>query len=190
MDCPLNPEKKGKASVNTIKTIPSTSGEDREDTVQVNVVTRAQARQTRETQTDFENQEGSETSRKSWKARRARRAAARKRREEAEQQEAAKENNQPENEEQKRKVGNDQIMETGSVIVERVFEPLKAMLEAYEARLKPKQNPGREVQKLSGSYDRNKTIGTFPKIDRNDPIDTGKERREPGSNVDSSELIQ
>ncbi len=34
------------------------------------------------------------------------------------------------------KRGNDQIMETGLVIVERVFKPLKAMLEAYEARLK------------------------------------------------------
>ena len=64
--------------------------------------------------------------RNSWKARRMRRQKKLKREKEEVAQKADK------NEE-------NESRESGSVLVDKVFEPLNAMLEAYEARLKTDQ---------------------------------------------------
>ena len=70
-DCSLNLDKKGKATLNLLETIPSSSGNESEDVKFVKVVTRAQALKDVAQQTD-----GKEKSKKSspstWKACRSR----------------------------------------------------------------------------------------------------------------------
>ncbi|WP_208972785.1 hypothetical protein, partial [Escherichia coli] len=48
-DCPLNPEKKGKATLNILETIPSTSEHENEEITPVQVLTRAQRKKNPET---------------------------------------------------------------------------------------------------------------------------------------------
>ena len=42
-DCPRHPDRKGKATINLVEVIPSSSGSDTDKTVPIKVVTRAQA---------------------------------------------------------------------------------------------------------------------------------------------------
>ena len=80
-DCSLNLDKKGKATLNLLETIPSSSGNESKDVKSVKVVTRAEALKDAAQQRD-----GKEKSKKSspstWKARRQRRMAVKKHREE------------------------------------------------------------------------------------------------------------
>ena len=80
-DCSLNPDKKGKATLNLLETIPSSSGNESKDIKFAKVVTRAQALKDATQQTD-----GKEKSEKSspstWKACRQRRMATKKHKEE------------------------------------------------------------------------------------------------------------
>ena len=46
-DCPLNPDKKGKATLNVVEILPSSSG-NKSEVAPVNVVTRAQAQKNAE----------------------------------------------------------------------------------------------------------------------------------------------
>ena len=89
-------------------------------------VTGAQA-QKKAAQPCNDKEEFARSSPNSWKARRQRTVAKKKRQEEKAQEETK---------EQKEK----SIPEGGSVLANKVFEPLKAMLDAYKARLKPNQS--------------------------------------------------
>ena len=132
-DCPLNPDQKGKAPVNTVNVIPSPkttpvpSGEESEGVKPVNVVTRAQARNNpminKETQTE-------RSSNNTWKARRQRQKAAQERKLQGQIEKSDKEVVEKQNEEKKRE---------SSILAGQILEPLRAMLEAFEARLKPNQ---------------------------------------------------
>ena len=80
-DCLLRPNKKGKATLNLLETIPLSSRNESKDVKSIKVVTRAHALKDAIQQTD-----GKEKSEKSspsiWKARRQRRMATKKRAEE------------------------------------------------------------------------------------------------------------
>ena len=76
-DCSLNPDKKGKATLNLLETIPSSSGNESEDIKSVKIVTRAQAlkdaTQKMDSEEKYENPSPS-----TWKAHCQRRMAAEK----------------------------------------------------------------------------------------------------------------
>ena len=80
-DCSLNPDKKGKATLNLLETIPSSSGNKSKDVKPVNVVTRAQALKDAAQQTERE-EKSEKSSRSTWKARRQRRVDTKKLKEE------------------------------------------------------------------------------------------------------------
>ena len=103
----MNLEKKGKVALNLLETIPSSSGNDSEGAKPINIVTRAQA---------IEEEKSKRSSPDSWKARRQRRVYAKKRREEKAQEEA-------------RSQKKESLIKGGLVLVEKVFKPLKAMLD-------------------------------------------------------------
>ena len=124
-DCPLNPKKKGKVALSLLETILSSSGNKSEGAKPVNVVTKAQA-QEQVAQPMIEEGKSERSSPNSWKARRQRRVATKKRREEKAHEEAK---------DQKKK----SLLEGGSVLAKKVFELLKAILDVYEARLRPNQ---------------------------------------------------
>ena len=80
-NCSLNSDKKGKATLNLLETIPSSSGNESKDVKSVKVVTRAQA--LKDVAQQMDGKEKSEKiSPSTWKARRQRRLATKKRREE------------------------------------------------------------------------------------------------------------
>ena len=111
--------------MNLLETIPSSSGIESEGAKLVNVVTKTRAQQ-QATQPTIEEEKFERSSPNSWKARRQRRVAAKKSREEKARKEAKDQNKES-------------LLEGDSILVEKVFEPLKAMLDAYEARLRPNQ---------------------------------------------------
>ena len=124
-NCSLNSDKKGKPTLNLLETIQSSSGNESKDVKFVKVVTRAQALKDAAQQTDSkENSKKSSPS--TWKACRQRRMAAKKRREEKAL------------DEQKSQEGKS-APQGGLVLANKVFEPLKTMLDLYEARLRPNQ---------------------------------------------------
>lgn len=142
-DYPINPDNKGKKSItlNMVEVLnlegsPNTS--EAEQTVPFQAMTRAQAQAQQETEVgDIAASEITKSPFKSWRARRARRAAAKKKR--AAQANENKTDNQndetkPEPEEKKSEE------KGGSVLADKHFEPLKGLLQAYEARLKPLEN--------------------------------------------------
>src|SRR5271156_4647827 len=90
-DCPSNPEAKGKATLNYVEVMPSTSApssSESEKVVPLKVVTRAQAKAKAPEENDEKSDAPSKSSKRttrSWKARRARRAASKKKQQEKEQ---------------------------------------------------------------------------------------------------------
>lgn len=148
-DCPERPEAKGKATLNFIEVVPSTispSSSESEKIVPIHVITRARAKETKSDaekgkEVDPAPSESSKKTKETWKARRVRRAASRKKRnkkvkavetKESETKSAEKETKI----EPPQKKANDKES-AGSVLTEKHFEHLDALLQAYEARLKP-----------------------------------------------------
>ena len=129
--CHIHPDKKGKATLNFIETIPS--GAKSEGYKSLKVVTRAQARKEVTQNSGDEKAEGS--SRQSWRSRRQRRVNAKRKREEK-----LKQNQEPQ------ALNNGKTIEGGSVLAEKVFKPLQAMLDAYEARIKPNQTQEERIR--------------------------------------------
>ena len=137
VDCPNNPDKRPKATLNVLSTIPS-SGSEEEPKVEVKVVTRAQRKRAKGQSQEESNPEHVSVS-NLWKARRAK---AKARREEnlnavtteleqvREQLEQRGEAAAPKPAKKLKSVSSG-----GSVIAEKVFEPLDAILKAFEARL-------------------------------------------------------
>ena len=124
-DCSLNLDKKGKATLNLLETIASSSGNESEDVKSVKVVTRAQALKDTTQQMDGE-EKSKKSSPSTWKARCQRRMATKKWREEKDldEQKIQEEKSAPQG---------------GLVLANKVFEPLRTMLDSYEARLRPNQ---------------------------------------------------
>ena len=124
-DCSLNQDKKGKATLNLLETIASSSGNESEDVKSVKIVTRAQTLKDVAQQTDGE-EKSLTSSPSTWKARRQRRMAAKKCKEEKalDKQKSQEAKSAPQG---------------GSVLADKVFEPLKTMLDLYEARLRSNQ---------------------------------------------------
>ena len=124
-DCSLNLDKKGKATLNLLETILLSSGNESEEVKSLKVVTEAQALKHGAQQMD-----GKEKSKKSspstWKARCQRRMATKKCKEEKAL------------DEQKSQEGKS-APQGDLVLADKVFEPLKMMLDSYEARLRPNQ---------------------------------------------------
>ena len=91
----------------------------------MNVVTRAQKLKNAEVQT-VDKEKPAESSKNSWEAWQERRATAQKRREEKaiEDTKVQESNEKP---------------KEGSIFAEQILEPLKAMLDAFEPRLRPQQ---------------------------------------------------
>ena len=122
-DFSLNLDKKGKATLNLLETIPLSSRNESKDVKSIKVMTRAQALKDAAQQTDGK-EKSKNSSPSTWKACHQRRMAAKKRREE--------------------KALNEQKSQEGKsaphgdlVLANKVFEPLKTMLDLYEARLRP-----------------------------------------------------
>ena len=153
-DCPLHPDKKGKTSLNFIEPLPSTDtpgSSESDKVVPLKAITRAQAqanaekrKEKEETEPEATPSESTEKSRGTWKQRRARRVASKKKR--AEMEQAAIQETKQQTQEGEPKISQkDTSNETkqnkeqsaGSVLVDKVHEPLDALLKAYEARLKP-----------------------------------------------------
>lgn len=155
-DCPKNPDNKNKgpaAVLNLIELLPSTgspSTSDSEIIVPLKAITRAQARTKDDSKRDDEAEpnpsEHSKKSKESWKARRARRAASRRKQNEKINEETTKNDEQSDNKmsssennqqkEKEKETKNKGKQSAGSVLAEKHYEPLDALLQAYEARLK------------------------------------------------------
>ena len=149
-DCPLNPDQKGKATLNILETIPSSSGTESEGLKPMNVMTRAQKQNQQE---PSEENQTERSSKNSWKARRQRRNAAKKQREEkakSNMEDVAKQNKE------KRK--------EGSVFAGQVLEPLHAMLDAFEARLKPNQTLEERMRAYPDPQLKTKRLEIFQKM--------------------------
>ena len=69
-DCLLNPERKDKATMNLVETIPSSLGNESEKVPLAKVATRAQAQAQKQTPPPTEDEKSSKTVSNSWKARR------------------------------------------------------------------------------------------------------------------------
>ena len=80
-DCSLNPEKKGKATLNLLETIPLSSGNESKEVKSFKVVTRDEALKDATQQTNGE-EKSKKSSPSTWKACCQRRMAAKKRKEE------------------------------------------------------------------------------------------------------------
>ena len=114
-----------KGYTNSIQTIPSPSGTESEGAKPTNATITAKK------QTQEENKEEAKTersSKNSWKARRQRRKAAQKRRAE-----------KAKSDEEVVKKDKEEKHKEDLVFAGQVLEPLQAMLDAFEARLKPHQ---------------------------------------------------
>ena len=123
----------------------------------MNAITRAQKAKNdamKENDTKKTPSEKSAKTKESWKARRARRAASKRRKE---QPKAAEHKENKTGDLELKEKSNEKPQEmpkerveqpTGSVLAEKVFESLDALLQAYEARLKPR-NSRREMAKIS-----------------------------------------
>ncbi|MCO5608162.1 hypothetical protein L7F22_062368 [Adiantum nelumboides] len=147
-ECPRNPDNKGKATLNKVGVLPSaSSGSETEPMVQVNVVTRAQAKELEKENPMEKNarvpvltKNGSlsvRTQCKSWKAKRERMKARRAESQTAIQKELQEVKQQLQQELESKKVEqNNQPRKApsgGSVLVDKVLEPLDALLQQWEA---------------------------------------------------------
>ncbi|MCO5575224.1 hypothetical protein L7F22_029022 [Adiantum nelumboides] len=145
-----NPDNKGKTTLNKVGVLPSaSSGSETEPVVQVNVVTRAQAKELEKEKPVEENarvpvptENGSlsvRTQRKSWKAKRERMKARRAESQTAIQEELQEVKQQLQLERESKKIEqNNQPRKApsgGLVLVDKVLEPLDALLQQWEARL-------------------------------------------------------
>ena len=132
-DCPHHLDKKEKAPLNAVNVIPSPdvtpipSGEESEGVKPVNVVTQAQARKNPMIN---EGTQIERSSRNTWKARRQRQKAAQARKLQKQKEKSDKEVVEKQNKEKCRE---------DSIFAGQVLEPLRAMLDAFKARLKPHQ---------------------------------------------------
>ncbi|MCO5587134.1 hypothetical protein L7F22_041081 [Adiantum nelumboides] len=149
-ECPRNPDNKGKTTLNKVGVLPSaSSGSETKPVVQVNVVTKAQAKELEKEKPKEENARvpvptenkslSVKTQRKSWKAKRKRMKARRVESQTAIQKELQEVKQQLQHElESKRIEQNNQPRKApsgGSVLVDKVLEPLDALLQQWEARL-------------------------------------------------------
>ena len=110
----------------------------------VHVVTRARARELEEENKGKSDEttpsESTKKPKESWKARRTRRAASKKKQDNTIEQgnETAVSKDTPEQKERVDNLGESKERQpAGSVLAEKNYEPLDALLQAYEARLKP-----------------------------------------------------
>ncbi|MCO5611168.1 hypothetical protein L7F22_065418 [Adiantum nelumboides] len=148
--CPRNPDNKGKTTLNKVGVLPSaSSGSKTEPVVQVNVVTRAQAKELEIEKPMEENarvsvptENGSlsvRTQRKSWKAKHERMKARRAQSQTAIQEKLQEVKQQLQQELESKKVEQKnqprKASSGGSVLVDKVLEPLDALLQQWEARL-------------------------------------------------------
>ena len=150
-DCPILIDKKGKATLNYVEVLPSssnpTSSSESDPVVPLKVITRAQAQAKnlqKENEIETAPSERSNKTKRSWKACRERRAASKKKQEQSTAAEKNKskqketELNQNKEKERENLKPKERIEQSsGSVLAEKHFEPLDALLQAYEARLKP-----------------------------------------------------
>ena len=156
-DCPMHPDKKGKTSLNYVTTLPSTStpsSSESDRVVPLQAITRAQAQAIaekgkrkiqEETEPEATPSEHTRKSKETWKQRRARRAASKKKRaekgqaavHETIQQTQANKTENPLKDTPNETLRQDREQSAGSVLVDKIHEPLDALLKAYEARLKP-----------------------------------------------------
>ena len=144
-DCPAKPGAKPPVTLNLVEVIPSesSSASEAEKIIPLKVITRAQAKAKKpEQEKDGEDEkqpqsESSKSSRNSWKARRQRREASKKRKAEQGEKENTKRDKTHNNASPAKQTENQMKGEAGSVLADKLFEPLDAMLKAYEARLKP-----------------------------------------------------
>ncbi|MCO5554473.1 hypothetical protein L7F22_008002 [Adiantum nelumboides] len=145
-----NPDNKGKTTLNKVGVLPSaSSGSETQPLVQVNVVTRAQAKELEKEKPVEENarvsvptENGSlsvRIQRKSWKAKRERMKARRAESQTTIQEELQKVKQQLQHELESKKIEqNNQLRKApsrGLVLVDKVLEPLDALLKQWEARL-------------------------------------------------------
>ena len=196
-DCPDNPNSSKKVTLNIVELIPpssSPSSSEIEQTIPLNVITRAQAKaQEKEQENKDETpSEIQKINRNSWKARRARRAKSQKPQKETEpppenKQEPTKDisiTTQKETDKQTNKSKGTKTGEGGSVLAKKHHETLDALLQAYEARLKPLEtleerwrlypNPQIETRRLD-LYKR-LVETTQALLDQNKEIQTPKQR--------------
>ncbi|MCO5583996.1 hypothetical protein L7F22_037914 [Adiantum nelumboides] len=150
-ECPKNPDNKGKTTLNKVGVLPSaSSGSETKAVVQVNVVTRAQAKDLEKDKSMFgipiPTENGSlsvRTQRKSWKAKRERMKTRRAESQIEIQEELQEVNQQLQQELESKKIEqNHQPRKSssgGSVLVDKVLEPLDALLQQWEARLNNNQ---------------------------------------------------
>ncbi|MCO5612074.1 hypothetical protein L7F22_066336 [Adiantum nelumboides] len=155
---PEYPKKQGKTTMNVVGVLPSSKGSEAEPKIPMKVVTRAQAKENAKDQVDEEKDQqpkqgeiasvSVKTGRKSWKAKRKKAKA----KHEQKQSTLVAELSQVQEELKLHREKKASIMEPnkapraissgGSMMVDKVLEPLDAALEAYEARLKPKHPNG------------------------------------------------
>ncbi|MCO5563531.1 hypothetical protein L7F22_017175 [Adiantum nelumboides] len=165
-----NPDNKGKTTLNKVGVLPSaSSGSETKPVVQINVVTRAQAKELEKDKPMEENAEipvptenrslSIRTQRKSWKAKCERMKARRAESQTAIQEELQEVKQQLQHElESKRIEQNNQPRKApsgGSVLVDKVLEPLDALLQQWEAR--PNNNKTLEQRWLTYPYPKIKT---------------------------------
>ena len=144
---PIKVEAKGKTTLNYIEVLPSSNTPSSSETdvvVPVKVITRAQAKaqnDVRRNETEPTPSEGTKKTKETWKARRARRAASRRKLNDKLKETAieTKAESVKTGEIQEPSEVNEKKQPAGSVLAEKHFEPLDALLQAYEARLKPFQ---------------------------------------------------
>ena len=139
-------EKKGKTTLNYVEVLPSssnpTSSSKSDPVVPLKVITRAQT-QAQKLQKGNDTERSNKT-RGSWKACRERRAASKRKREQvkAAEKEISELNEPQENTENQNEEANIEPKQrieqpSGSILEEKHFKPLDALLKAYEERLKP-----------------------------------------------------
>ncbi|MCO5577550.1 hypothetical protein L7F22_031381 [Adiantum nelumboides] len=149
-ECPRNLDNKGKTILNKVGVLPSASSRsETKSVVQVNVVTRAQAKELEKEKPMEENarvlvptENGSlsvRTQRKSWKAKRERMKARRAENQTAIQEELQEVKQQLQQELESKKVEQNnqprKALSGGLVLVDKVLEPLDALLQQWEARM-------------------------------------------------------
>ncbi|MCO5582967.1 hypothetical protein L7F22_036872 [Adiantum nelumboides] len=149
-----NPDNKGKTTLNKVGVLPSaSSGSETKPVVQVNVLTRAQAKDLKKGKPMEENaiirvptENGSlsvRTQCKPWKAKRDRMKARKAKSQTAIQEELQEVKQQLQQERESKMIEKNnhprKASSGGSVLVDKVLEPLDALLQAWKARLNNNQ---------------------------------------------------
>ncbi|MCO5585805.1 hypothetical protein L7F22_039737 [Adiantum nelumboides] len=158
-DCSQHPTKKGKATVNIVEVLTSSSGSESEKTIPIKAVTRAQAQKQAEDKEDdtanvdsekyVKTKSTSKHLRDKFRAKYHKKlkvvtAELTKAQEQTQQQEHVSTSDKLEeikNPESKKARSDAREEESaGSVLADKKFEPLEAILKAYEARIENRQN--------------------------------------------------